>query len=118
MKNMKLRSIMVVSVACLSVCRMTAAVVQVLLYVGILRSLGCLHEVAHTLNGHSAPPCVVGQLVFAYLSDAEMHGSGVREHQSRYTGVGHHHAAFGQGDAYLAHVYQVVDDEVDAHVGH
>ena len=33
--------------------------------------------------------------------DAEIFGSGVREHQSRHGGVGLHHAVFGEPHAYL-----------------
>ena len=38
------------------------------------------------------------------------------EHQSRHTGMGHHHAALGKPDANLRHGEKLVEFEVDADI--
>ena len=39
------------------------------------------------------------------------------KHQSRHTRMWHHHARFGESDAYLLHIDELVDDEIGAGVG-
>ena len=59
---------------------------------------------------------IVAELVFAYLSDGEVSGLRVGNHQTRYTRVGLHGTTLGETDTDLFHIYEIVENEVQTRV--
>ena len=56
------------------------------------------------------------ELVFADLADGEITGLGMGKHQAGDAGVGFHGTTLRETDADLFHVYEIVEDEVQAGV--
>ena len=74
-------------------------------------------EAAEEFEGKTAAGGVIAKLVFTNLTDGEITGLGMGEHEARDTGMGLHGATLCETDAYLTHVDQIVDDEVQTGVG-
>ena len=74
-------------------------------------------EAAADLDRETTAMGVVAELVFADFADGEIAGFRMGEHQAGDTGMGLHGTTLRETDADLFHVYQIVDDEVQAGVG-
>ena len=74
-------------------------------------------EAADELEGKTTTRGIVTELVLTNLTNGEITGLRMGEHETRDTGMGFHGTTLSETDANLTHVDQIVDDEIQTGIG-